>query len=274
MIHALIELPRPLNCLITFVSVLTGGWIASYTISEPLILAALSAALITGGGNTLNDLYGITADQINKPHRPLPSGRLSLFSARLETGALLISGLLLATQIPHPGLAIASIAIASLILYNAYLKGVPLIGNLTVSALGGLAFLYGGAAVQDTSAPILIATFAGLFHLGREILKDLEDRVGDRHLSGSTIPIAWGQTQARILITATFSILIITTPLPTLVGSYNRIYFACIILLNLLLTYVTIRLWQSNTPQTLHFLSKVLKAGMLLGLMAFLLAKQ
>ena len=267
--YAAIALPRPINCLITFASVLLGGWLGIHKITEPLIFAALSATLITAGGNALNDLCGITEDRINKPHRPLPSGRLSPGVARIEMGIFLLGGILLALPLPVPAIAIALTAIASLILYNTYLKRVPLIGNLTVSTLGGLAFLYGGAAVQVISAPYLIAGFAFLFHLGRELLKDLEDSAGDRQLSGSTVPLSWGENTTRILITGIFIILIIATPLPALLGIYSSIYLCLIILLNLLLVFVLIRLWQNNT---LGYLNKLLKAGMLLGLTAFLFA--
>ena len=159
---------------------------------------------------------------------------------------------------PAPAIAIALTAIACLILYNTYLKRVPLIGNLTVSALGSLAFLYGGAAVENMSAPYLIAGFAFLFHLARELLKDLEDSAGDRQLSGGTVPISWGENIARILITGIFTILIIATPLPALLGIYSSIYLSLILLLNLLLIFVLIRLWQNNA---LGFLNKLLKAG-------------
>ena len=267
--YAAIELPRPVNCLITFVSVLLGGWLGIHRITEPLLFAALSAALITAGGNALNDLCGITEDRINKPHRPLPSGRLPPGTARIEMGIFLLAGILLALPLPAPALAIALIAIACLILYNTYLKRVPLIGNLTVSALGGLAFLYGGAAVQIISAPYLIAGFAFLFHLGRELLKDLEDSAGDSQLSGGTVPLSWGENIARILITGIFAILIIATPLPALLGMYSSIYLSLIVLLNLLLIFVLIRLWQKDA---LGYLNKLLKAGMILGLAAFLFA--
>ena len=265
--YAAIELPRPVNCLITFASVLLGGWLGIHRITEPLLFAALSAALITAGGNALNDLCGITEDRINKPHRPLPSGRLSPGFARIEMGIFLLAGILLALPLPMPALAIALIAVTSLIFYNTYLKRVPLIGNLIISALGGLAFLYGGAAVKVISAPYLIAGFAFLFHLGRELLKDLEDSAGDRQLSGSTVPISWGENIARILITGIFASLIIAMPLPALLGIYSSIYLSLIILLNTLLIFVLIRLWQKDT---LGYLNKLLKAGMLLGLAAFL----
>ena len=267
--YAAIELPRPINCLITFASVLLGGWMGIHRITEPLLFAALSAALITAGGNALNDLCGITEDRINKPHRPLPSGRLSPSIARLEMGVFLLAGISLAFSLPGPAFAIALIAVTSLIFYNTYLKRVPLIGNLTVSALGGLAFLYGGAAVKTLSAPWLIAGFAFLFHLGRELLKDLEDSAGDHQLSGGTVPIFWGEKIARILITGIFTILIITTPLPALLGVYSSIYLTLILLLNFLLIFVLIRLWQNYAFGSLN---KLLKAGMLLGLAAFLFA--
>ena len=267
--YAAIELPRPVNCLITFASVLLGGWLGIHRITEPLIFAALSAALITAGGNALNDLCGITEDRINKPHRPLPSGRLSPSIARIEMGIFLLAGILLALPLPMPALAIALTAVTSLIFYNIYIKRVPLIGNLIISALGGLAFLYGGAAVKVISAPYLIASFAFLFHLGRELLKDLEDSAGDRQLSGSTVPISWGENSARILITGIFTILIIAMPLPALLGIYSSIYLSLILLLNTLLIFVLIRLWQKDT---LGYLNNLLKAGMLLGLAAFLFA--
>ena len=197
--YAAIELPRPINCLITFASVLLGGWLGIHRITEPLLFAALSAALITAGGNALNDLCGITEDRINKPHRPLPSGRLSPGIARIEMGIFLLAGILLALPLTNASPRHCPHCHRKcLTLYNAYLKRVPLIGNLTVSALGGLAFLYGGAAVQVMSAPWIIAGFAFLFHLGRELLKDLEDSAGDRQLSGGTVPISWGENIARV----------------------------------------------------------------------------
>lgn len=269
MLRAILQLSRPLNCLITFASVLLGGWLGIHALTEPLLLAAISAALIAGGGNTLNDLCGLAEDRINKPYRPLPSGQLSLPLARVETGILLFFGLSLSIFLPAPTPLIALVAIVGLILYNVYLKRVPLLGNTFVSALGGLAFLYGGAAAQALSAPLLIAAFAFLFHLGREILKDLEDSKGDRELSGTTIPLSWGESTARILITAIFILLILLTPLPVIIGGYGMPYLITVLLLDLLLIFVLIRLWQHRTPQTLGFLSHLLKAGMFLGLAAF-----
>ena len=98
----LIEITRPINCAITFCSVLLGGWLGTLTLSHDLLLAALSATLITGGGNVLNDVCGLQEDRINKPQRPLPSGKVSHIGAIALTIFLLLSGLTLGFLLPNP----------------------------------------------------------------------------------------------------------------------------------------------------------------------------
>jgi len=267
----LIQITRPINCTITFFSVLLGGWLGTLTLSNPLLLAALSAALITGGGNVLNDLCGLQEDRINKPLRPLPSGNVSPKMAIILTLFLLLGGLTIGFLLPWPAPFIVVVAISALILYNFWLKRVPLLGNLVVSALGGLAFVYGGFAAHAYPPARWPALFATLFHLGREILKDLEDTPGDQKLAGSTIPLSWGKPTARILITGIYATLMILTPLPALIDIYGSIYFALVCILNLLLIYVLLRLRREDTSTTLRHLNHLLKFGMILGLLAFFL---
>ena len=64
-------LPRPLNGLITALSVGIGALTADQGLVWPaILLAALSAALINGAGNAFNDLLDIDIDRINRPLRP------------------------------------------------------------------------------------------------------------------------------------------------------------------------------------------------------------
>jgi len=265
----LIEITRPLNCVITFLSVLLGGWLGTSTVPSPLLLAALSAAFITGGGNVLNDLCGVAEDKINKPQRPLPSGRLSSKTATIFTIFLLLLGLSLGFTLPTPTPLIAVIAVIGLVFYNIWLKGVPLIGNLLVGALGGLAFLYGGFATQTVHPALWPALFATLFHLGREILKDLEDIAGDQILSGSTLPLSWGKTSARASVICIFSILILLLPLPAILDIYGTPYLILVGILAVLLVYVLVYFLKDDTPASLYRLNILLKAGMMLGLSAF-----
>ncbi len=265
---AALEITRPHNCAITFASVLLGGWLGVHLLSPPLLLAALSAALIMAGGNTLNDLCDIEADRVNQPGRPLPSNRLPVWAARMEAFGLSALGIGTGLVLPPPVPVIALIAASGLVLYTTSLKGIPLLGNLLTALLCGLTFLYGGFAVNAPLPACIPALFAILFHFGREILKDVQDRKGDRRLAGSTLPLRWGRRNVYILITAIYLLLILATPLPLLTGDYGIRYLVLILLLNGLLIGFILTLWRSDTPESLARLSRLLKVGMVLGLSA------
>ena len=59
-------------------------------------LGAIMAAIMNAGSNGLNQIYDLEIDRINKPSRPLPSGRLRLGQAWGFTGLTLSVGLALA----------------------------------------------------------------------------------------------------------------------------------------------------------------------------------
>ncbi|MDA0711589.1 MAG: geranylgeranylglycerol-phosphate geranylgeranyltransferase [bacterium] len=265
----LLALTRPTNCAITSLSVLLGGWLGTAELSAPLIIAALSASLIAGGGNTLNDLCGIREDRINKPQRPMPSGRVSRAEAIALFFFLTSIGLFAGFLLPMPAPGFALFAVFGLVVYNFWLKRRVLIGNLVIGILGGSAFLYGGYAVQSYVSARWPALFAALFHVGREILKDMQDTPGDRLISGSTVPLSWGRPTARIWVAAVYVSLMLMTPLPALLGSFGRIYLAIVSLLNLILIYVLIQLWSDDSPRALQHLSQILKVCMVIGMGAF-----
>ena len=268
---AAIRILRPLNCLITFASVLLGGWLGARGLSGSLLTAGVSAATITGAGNALNDIVDIRRDRVNRPDRPLAAGNLSVGTAAFLTAALFGFGLALAFRLPTPATALAILAVAGLVLYNFRLKDVPLAGNITVSLLGGAAFLFGAASVGPYQSALVVAGFACLYHFGREILKDVADQAGDRDAGGDTMPIRWGLRSALIGVSAAYTILILASPLPFLLGLYGLPYLGTILVLDGFLIWVIRRLWHSQDPTRFARLSRLLKAGMPLGLAAILL---
>src|ERR1700693_1943449 len=84
----------PWNCLSAMLAVLVGVHIAAVSMFEvsPL-LAALTAGVITGGGNVTNDYFDREIDAINKPRRVLPSHQLTPYTAVLLALALYIVGI-------------------------------------------------------------------------------------------------------------------------------------------------------------------------------------
>lgn len=260
---------RPLNCVLTFASVLLGGWLAAHAVPPALLLAGLSAALISAGGYVHNDLQDIATDRLNRPGRPLPSGRVTKGLARTVAWSLWVVGIGLSAWIPIPAPIVACGVLIALLVYNTWLKWVPLAGNLLVGSLGGLAFVYGGLAAGSPTQALVPACFAVIYHLGREIVKDMEDSKGDRASRGRTVPLEWGTGKAAVLASSCLVLLVLLTPVPAILGFYGTRYLALVLLLDVLLVYVVHQLWRRPGAERLGRLSRLLKGGMLVGLSAF-----
>lgn len=264
-------LTRPLNVLITFLSVLvatvlvSGSWIISR-----VVLGCLSAALASGAGNTLNDFYDQEIDWINKPYRPIPSGRVRPQEAIVFAIALFAVSLGLSLLLGIPEFIIVSSAVVLLWAYAAVLKRAILVGNLMVSFLGGLAFVFGGIVVYRAEAGFIPALFAFLFHLGREIVKDAEDMQADVVRGARTLPIQIGLRPALICAAVAFGALAALSPLPFTFGLYRWPYFLTVFLgVDLVLLALVIWMFIAPTPRNLRTISALLKGDMLLGLLAF-----
>jgi len=70
----------------------------------------------------------------------------------------------------------------------------------------GSTFLFGGAAVGRPEAVVVLALLAGLSTFAREVIKDVEDVVGDREEGLHTLPVAIGER--RSLWVATGSLVV------------------------------------------------------------------
>ena len=189
-----------------------------------MLLAALSAALINGAGNAFNDLMDIDIDRINRPLRPLPAGRLSPSAARMQSLLLALAGSALAFWLSLWHGLIALVVVALLAVYSVSLKNSLLWGNVLVAFVGAIAFPYGALAAGDLGRSWIPALFAFLFHLGREIVKDIEDVAGDQIRGERTLPLAWGRAQAAVLAALVYLVLVGFTWMPFFMGFYGALY--------------------------------------------------
>lgn len=269
--RAAIRIVRPLNVALTFGSVLLGGWLATPSLPAPILLAALSAALIAAAGYVENDRLDLAVDRISHPDRPLPSGSLSVGAARVLFLSGYGAGLVVSLACPPPLPLLAAAVTLLLTAYNRLLKHYPLVGNLAVAAVGGAPFLYGGFAVGDPGPSALPAVLASTFHLAREILKDIQDRPGDAAVNGRTLPIVAGAGRARILFTILTATLIVAIPMPAFRSLAGPVYMVLGLILDALLIVTLCLVWQAPNEAALARPSRLLKAGMIVGLAAFLL---
>src|SRR5213078_3767573 len=69
-------------------------WTAGLLVA-PLV-GSLMAAVLNAGNNALNQIYDLDIDRVNKPKRPLPSGRLTTRQAWVFTAVTYAAALVLA----------------------------------------------------------------------------------------------------------------------------------------------------------------------------------
>ena len=272
-IFSIIAISRPVNVLISMISIFVAAFITGTL--QPVIhviYACFSGGVITAAANTINDYFDLEIDRINKPGRPLVTGKLSPVQAMIIALVEFTAGIILAAFIGLLAFFIALCISLLLFWYSYRLKRVPLAGNLSVSFSTGMAFVYGGVAVNRVFETLIPAVFAFFYHFGREIIKDIQDREGDNSDKARTFPVVYGNRISLILTTINFLVLTVLVFLPFVFGWYGMSYILIIVFGVYPVIFFSIwSVWRNQTPGNLGFISNLLKADMLVGLLAIYL---
>ncbi|MFD3531772.1 SCO3242 family prenyltransferase [Streptomyces sp. NPDC058664] len=102
-------------------------------------------------GMALNDWADRAEDAAERPHRPLPSGRVTPRAALAASAALTATGLALAARAGRPSLAVATALATAVWSYDLGLKHTPA-GPATMAAARALDLLLGATASTTTRA--------------------------------------------------------------------------------------------------------------------------
>ncbi|MFD4316067.1 SCO3242 family prenyltransferase [Streptomyces sp. NPDC058548] len=109
-------------------------------------LCAIGASLcLYEAGMALNDWADRAEDAAERPHRPLPSGRIAPSAALAASAALTAAGLALASRAGRPSLAVATALAATVWAYDLGLKHTPA-GPGTMATARALDLLLGATA--------------------------------------------------------------------------------------------------------------------------------
>ncbi|MFD9243982.1 SCO3242 family prenyltransferase [Streptomyces sp. NPDC059556] len=109
-------------------------------------LCAIGASLcLYEAGMALNDWADRAEDAAERPHRPLPSGRIAPSAALAASAALTAAGLALASRAGRPPLAVATALAATVWAYDLGLKHTPA-GPATMATARALDLLLGATA--------------------------------------------------------------------------------------------------------------------------------
>jgi chlorophyll/bacteriochlorophyll a synthase len=215
------ELARPFTLIAPALGMFTGSVIAlgawppvplvPWTAAR-IALGTLMAAVLNAASNTLNQVTDLEADRINKPSRPLPSGRVRAGEAIRLAGWLYVAAFLLATAVGPQCTLLAGTAAVLTVMYSAppfRLKAVPYLANAVIALPRGVLLKVAGwSCVRDfgRTEPWAIGLIFGLFLLGATTTKDFADIRGDRAAGFRTLPVLLGPKRAA-WVTAPFLVL-------------------------------------------------------------------
>lgn len=196
--------------------VLLPGWLFC------LLLFAVVA--IAAGGYAINDYFDVRIDAVNRPGRMLVTRTLTKQTAMLchqvLTGLGAVAGIAAAIVLRSWSLGLIFVFVPGLLwFYSASYKRQFVVGNLIVAfvaALVPLVVAVANAAYLNLRFADLLgyttvvrdlylwiggfALFAFLTTLIREILKDMQDREGDRELECHTLPIRLGDKWTKLVV--------------------------------------------------------------------------
>lgn len=231
----------------------------------------MSATVLTAAaGYIINDYYDIKIDVLNKPKRVIIGRYISRRQALLLHTVLNILAFGLSATLGKI-IFLATVLSAFLLwLYSNRLKRIAFYGNATVALLTAMAvFLPSLLYRQQYQLVGVFATFAFFISLIREIIKDMEDMIGDRQHGCETLPIRFGIRKTKriiYLIQVIFVVLIFTLSSQI----ENRLLYFYIIL-SLPFMYLVYVLYKADTRKDFNFLSGYCKVLMLAGILSMVL---
>lgn len=254
----------------------------------------LATICIAAAGNIINDIYDVTADNINKPEKMSVCKHFSedvatnLFISFTVVGIAL--GIYATWEIDKNSYATIFLLVSALLYwYATYLKQTILIGNIVISTLVALSILIVGLfeitpmITPDSREAYLFmfkflvdyAVFAFLINLVRELVKDLEDVDGDYKAGYNTLPIAIGRDRANKVAFGVCALAIMAIVYYVITylfeNQYLLLYFIFLIIGPL--SYCAIKLLSAKTKAHYTQLSTILKITMILGIGSIILLK-
>lgn len=266
------------------------------TVNTTILIWLIAASVfIAAAGYIINDYFDLNIDLVNKPEKLVVEKIINrrwviLWHLLLSLIGLLFSGYV-SIKLDSYWLTIANAAcIVLLFIYSMSLKKQLLSGNLLISLLTAWVLLVLALAemhsirtepeaIQEAHRKIfrlgvLYAGFAFIISLIREVVKDMEDREGDRRHGCKTMPIAWGMNATKVF-TAVWIIVLMAVLLVLqmyVVSQFqwwiSAVYCVGAIVVPLLI--VLKKLYPAQSPAEFHRLSTMIKLVMLTGILSMI----
>ena len=195
---AYIIIMRPINIMVAASASLMSAYILeNFHYSIIKLHTLLVVVFYTGAANAFNDYCDYEIDLINRPNRPLSRGLLNSNEALFFSIILFIVGSLVTLLLPLKATIVSvGLALPLIIIYSLRLKGIPIIGNMVVSMILGLSFIFFGLSHGNINPMIIPSILAFGLTMLRELIKDIADIEGDKENNLKTLPIVIGEEKS------------------------------------------------------------------------------
>jgi 4-hydroxybenzoate polyprenyltransferase len=307
MIH-FIRLTRPLNLLVIALTMYGLGWYFDDSVATQntgissiyFFLLVFSTLLIAAAGNIINDYFDVRADRVNKPKQLIIDVHIKRRVAIVTHWALNILAFSIAVFLSWKletfwYVFIHLLSIYLLWYYSSYFKRKFLIGNIFIAGLTAMVPILVGLyffqcyQIGNTrgfaqynypfeqfknvsfilSLSFILAAFAFLFNLAREIIKDIEDINGDKILKAKTVPIVLGVDKTKVIVEAILGMAILAIPLLSaqlkFLDKIVLLPFGCAALLALISIAL---LFRAKEKSSYKLINTCLKLAMVFGLLS------
>ncbi|MFN7012846.1 MAG: geranylgeranylglycerol-phosphate geranylgeranyltransferase [Bacteroidia bacterium] len=289
-------------------------YLIRYAIIEPMIslssfelqlshfnffLMSFATVLIAAGGYIINDYFDTRIDRLNRPNLVVID---TYIKRRVAMGAHIVSsitgillGFYVAAQAGVYQLGfIYAISSGMLWFYSTDFKRQLLLGNLVISFLTSLVPImvplfeipllnkaYGEILLEaNTNFTFLIrfvgaySIFAFISSMIREIIKDMEDVIGDSSFGRTTLPIAIGIEKSKMVVIFLSLILIIGLAYIQYLqlNANDFVFFSYILIaIQIPIAYLLIKLKRAKEKIEFALISKIIKMIMLVGILSSVL---
>ncbi len=250
-------------------------------VSKPAGVSVLQSALgfmtgffVCAYSMAVNDIYDVEVDRVNRPKRPIPSGRISTQGAfRLSIGVLLVGIACSALSLSPVAVAIGLLYASLSWLYNSRAKKAGLAGNLIVASSLAIPFIYGGviSGGSITGSLLLMMALTSFFAgVGREVVKAMADVEGDAKRGVGSVARSRGFKSASAVGGGFFLLAVVTSWVPLLLGLANQVYQVGVIVPDVIFLYLAWSIVSKHDPSNAYRVKKIALAGMTVGLVVFI----
>lgn len=236
-----------------------------------LLMLILASAAAIASGYIINNFYDSEKDLINRPNKSMLDRLVSQNTKLSIYFVLNFLSIIFASYVSFESVLFFSVYIFAIWLYSHKFKKQPITGNLVSAILTVSPFFIIFIYYKNFEAVIFMhALFLFLLISMRELTKDLENIKGDLALNYRTIPVVYGESASKVML----SIVAVITSVMALVlifkfqiGHMHYFFYLSVILLIVFL----LLLWKSKTKTQYLWLHNMLKFIIVAGVFSIIL---